>query len=136
MRAKEIADKAVEQIENGTDFLFINFANADMVGHTGNVEAIKVAVETVDRELKRVAEAVLAKGGVLFITADHGNAEQNVDRTTGEKHTAHTTNLVPAIITKEGITVQNGTLADVAPTTLSLLGLTPPEAMTGENLLA
>lgn len=134
MKAREIADKAVEQIEKGTDFLFINFANADMVGHTGNVEAIKIAVETVDRELKRVVEAALVKGGVVFITADHGNAEQNIDRATGEKHTAHTTNLVPAIITLETGKVQNGSLADIAPTMLYLMGLKQPAAMTGKNL--
>jgi 2,3-bisphosphoglycerate-independent phosphoglycerate mutase len=135
MKAREIADKAVEQIEKGTDFLFINFANADMVGHTGNVEAIKVAVETVDHELKRVVEAALAKKGVVFITADHGNAEQNMDRTTGEMHTAHTTNLVPAIVTVSGVTIQNGTLADVAPTMLHLMSLSQPEGMTGRNLV-
>ncbi len=135
MKAKEIADKAVEQIEKGTDFLFINFANADMVGHTGNVEAIKVAVETVDRELKRVVEATLAKNGVVFVTADHGNAEQNVDRSTGETHTAHTTNLVPAIVTLKKGVLQNGTLADIAPTMLHVMGLAQPEGMTGKNLL-
>lgn len=136
MKAKEIADKAVEQIEKGTDFLFINFANADMVGHTGNVAAIKIAVETVDRELKRVVEATLAKNGVVFVTADHGNAEQNVDRSTGECHTAHTTNLVPAIVTLEGGELQNGTLADIAPTMLHIMGLTQPEGMTGKNLFS
>jgi 2,3-bisphosphoglycerate-independent phosphoglycerate mutase len=135
MRAKEVADKALEQIEKGTDFLFINFANPDMVGHTGNVEAIKVALETVDRELKRVVEAVLAKGGAAFITADHGNAEQNKDTETGEKHTAHTTNLVPVIVTAEEGKLQNGTLADVAPTVLTLMGIEKPKEMTGRNLL-
>jgi 2,3-bisphosphoglycerate-independent phosphoglycerate mutase len=135
MRAEEVADKAIEQLEKGVDFIFINFANADMVGHTGNVPAIKVAVETVDRELKRVVEMVLKKGGVAFITADHGNAEQNKDMVTGERHTAHTTNLVPAIVTVSGGVLQNGTLADVAPTTLALLGITQPEEMTGKNLL-
>ncbi|MCA9354857.1 MAG: alkaline phosphatase family protein, partial [Candidatus Kaiserbacteria bacterium] len=135
MRAKKIANKAIEQIEKGTDFLFINFANADMVGHTGNVEAIKVAVETVDHELERVVEAVEAKGGVVFITADHGNAEQNVDRQTGEKHTAHTTNLVPAIVTLPGAKLSQGTLADIAPTILTIIGLTPPKDMTGKVLI-
>jgi 2,3-bisphosphoglycerate-independent phosphoglycerate mutase len=135
MKAKEIADKALEQIEQGTDFLFINFANADMVGHTGNVAAIKVAVETVDRELQRVVEAVVGKGGAVFITADHGNAEQNMDRVTGERHTAHTTNLVPAIVAGSEGVLQNGTLADVAPTMLHIMGLPQPEGMTGKNLL-
>ncbi len=134
MRAREIADKALEQLQKGTDFLFINFANADMVGHTGNMEAIKVAVETVDRELRRVTEVVVEHGGVVLITADHGNAEENVDRTTGEKHTAHTTNLVPIIVTVPGGVLQNGTLADVAPTMLHLMGIAQPEGMTGKNL--
>lgn len=135
MRAKEVADKAIEQIEKGTDFLFINFANADMVGHTGKVDAIKVAIETVDRELKRVVESVLKKGGVAFITADHGNAEQNKNPKTGEPHTAHTTNLVPVVVTVPGKRLVNGTLADVAPTTLALLGIEKPVEMTGKILL-
>jgi 2,3-bisphosphoglycerate-independent phosphoglycerate mutase len=133
MRAKEIADKAVEYVGKGTDFIFINFANADMVGHTGNKEAIIVALETVDRELRRVVEAVLAKDGVVFITADHGNAELNVDPETGEAHTAHTSNVVPAIVTAPG-TLRNGTLADVAPTVLRLMNLPQPDSMTGKNL--
>ena len=133
MRAKEIADKAVECIEKGTDFMFINFANADMVGHTGNREALLIALEEVDTQLKRVIEAALEKGGVAFITADHGNAETNIDQETGETHTAHTTNLVPAIVTTSG-TLQNGSLADIAPTMLHLMHLPQPEAMTGKNL--
>jgi 2,3-bisphosphoglycerate-independent phosphoglycerate mutase len=135
MRAKEIADKALEYIEKGTDFLFINFANADMVGHTGNREAVVVALETVDRELGRVIEAIIAKGGGAFITADHGNAELNVDPETGEKHTAHTSNLVPAIAVGTSGTLKNGTLADVAPTALRIMGVPQPESMTGKNLL-
>ena len=98
MRAREIADKATERIEAGDDFLVINFANADMVGHTANKPAIIIAVETVDRELKRVVEKLLSKNGTALITADHGNAEVNVDITTGENHTAHTTNQVPFIL--------------------------------------
>ena len=82
----------------GDDFLVINFANADMVGHTANKPAIIIAVETVDRELKRVVEKLLSKNGTALITADHGNAEVNVDITTGENHTAHTTNQVPFIL--------------------------------------
>ena len=103
MRAREIADKAIERIQAGDDFLVMNFANADMVGHTANKPAIITAVETVDRELKRVVEAVLATGGIALITADHGNAEQNVDETTGEKHTAHTLNLVPFILASSAV---------------------------------
>lgn len=135
MMAKEIANNAIEHIEKGTDFLFINFANADMVGHTGNKPAIKIAVEEVDTQLKRVVEAVEKQGGVVFVTADHGNAELNVDKATGEKHTAHTTNLVPAIVTTKTGKMQNGTLADIAPTVLHIMGLQQPAAMTGRNLL-
>lgn len=101
MRAKEIADRAIERLEAGDDFLVMNFANADMVGHTANVPAIITAVETVDRELKRVVEKILALNGTALITADHGNAETNINPVTGEKHTAHTTNLVPFILVSE-----------------------------------
>ena len=81
-----------------------------------------------------MVEAVVENDGVVLVTADHGNAEQNMDRTTGEKHTAHTTNLVPVIVTASGGTLQNGTLADVAPTILYLMGIEQPEGMTGKNL--
>jgi 2,3-bisphosphoglycerate-independent phosphoglycerate mutase len=134
MRAREIADKAIEYLDKKTDFLFINFANADMVGHTGNVPAIVIAVETVDRELGRVIEKILSLHGIAIVTSDHGNAEQNIDTETGEIHTAHTTNLVPFIVTAPVI-LQNGTLADIAPTTLSLMHLSIPEEMTGKVLL-
>lgn len=136
MRAKEIADKVLEYIEKGTDFFFINFANADMVGHTGNKEALVIALETVDRELKRVVEAILAKDGAVFISADHGNAELNVDPDTGEKHTAHTSNLVPAIVTLEKGKLTNGSLADIAPTVLHLMNVPQPKSMTGKNLFS
>lgn len=135
MRAREIADEAVAQINNGVDFIFINFANADMVGHTANRPAIIKAVETVDRELARVVEALEARGGVALITSDHGNAEMNVDPDTGGKHTAHTLNVVPVIITQKGLKLSDGTLADVAPTVLNLLGLVVPPVMTGKKLL-
>ena len=136
MRAREIADRAIEAIERGTDFLFINFANADMVGHTGNVPAIITAVETLDREVARVIESALEYDGAVFITADHGNAETNSDTVTGETHTAHTTNLVPGILVGiEGTLADQGTLADIAPTILSLLHLPQPGSMTGRNLL-
>ncbi len=134
MRAKEIADAAIARIESGTDFIFINFANADMVGHTANKPAILIAVETVDRELGRVIAALKARGGIAFITADHGNAEVNVDPTTGDLHTAHTLNVVPAILTEGGHTMHSGSLADIAPTILTLYGLPVPSVMTGKNL--
>lgn len=136
MRAKEIADAAIAQIHKGTDFIFINFANADMVGHTANKPAILVAVETVDRELGRVVAALKAHGGIAFITADHGNAEVNIDPQTGERHTAHTLNVVPAILTEEGHTMHKGTLADIAPTILTLYGLDVPHTMTGKVLFS
>ncbi len=135
MRAEAIADKAIEEIAAGTDFIFINFANPDMVGHTANVPAIITAIETVDTQLKRVINALEQKGGVAVIIADHGNAEVNIDPVTGTKHTAHTTNLVPCIITDTTYTLKNGGLADVAPTILKLLEVKKPEAMTGQSLL-
>lgn len=136
MRAKEIADATLEQIEKGTDFLFVNFANSDMVGHTANKEAIVIAIEEVDLQLSRVIPALLARGGVAFITSDHGNAETNRDSETGDRHTAHTENPVPAIITtREYQLASTGGLADIAPTTLSLLHIPIPAEMTGKNLL-
>ncbi len=136
MRAKEIADAAIGQIEQGTDFIFINFANADMVGHTANQPAILEAVEEVDLQLSRVAKAAEEKGGLLFVTADHGNAEVMIDPITHEKHTSHTTNLVPGILTDSTYHMQErGTLADITPTILSLLNIAQPKSMTGTNLL-
>jgi 2,3-bisphosphoglycerate-independent phosphoglycerate mutase len=136
MRAEGIATAAVKAIEEGVQFIFINFANPDMVGHTANVPAIIEAIEEVDMQLKRVIEALTKKGGVAFVTADHGNAEVNIDPVTGKKHTAHTINPVPAIITKKDITVVRGGLADIAPTILALLGIAKPKAMTGKNLIS
>ncbi len=143
MRAEAIADKAIEQIKAGTNFIFINFANPDMVGHTANVPAIMIAIEMVDRELKRVIDALEQAGGAAIIIADHGNAEVNVDPETGTPHTAHTTSLVPCILAGTEyvskkfpkIGLKNGGLADVAPTVLDLLGLKKPKAMTGISLL-
>jgi 2,3-bisphosphoglycerate-independent phosphoglycerate mutase len=135
MKAEEIADKAIEEINKGTDFIFINFANADMVGHTADKAAIIASVEKVDTELKRVAEALEAKGGVAFITADHGNAEVNVDAETGKKHTAHTINPVPAILTDKNKKIKAGTLADITPTILEILGISQPDSMSGKSLL-
>jgi len=135
MRAEGIADKAVEEIKSGKDFIFINFANPDMVGHTANVPAIMEAIAEVDRQLERVVEALLAHNGVAFITADHGNAELNVDPVTGVKHTSHTLNPVPAIVTKTDIGLSPGSLADIAPTVLSLLAIPVPQSMTGKNLI-
>lgn len=136
MRAHEIIDKALEKIAGGTDFIFINLANADMVGHTANPEAIHLAVETIDRELERLVEATTSAGGAVFITSDHGNAEHYFDAKKNEKITSHTMNLVPAILTVSGAKLVNGTLADVAPTVLGLLNLPVPPSMTGKNLVS
>lgn len=137
MKAKEICDEAIARL-NKADFFFINFANPDMVGHTANQTAIKIAVETVDRELGRLVDAVLKHDGALLIIADHGNAEQMVDPQTGEPHTAHTTNVVPCIFVDQKYhpnLKSSAGLKDIAPTILDLLGLTPAESMTGISLI-
>ncbi len=136
MRAEAIADKAIEQINNGTNFIFINFANPDMVGHTANVPAIVKAIETVDFNLGRVLEALHQKNGVAFVTADHGNAEVNFDKEKGVKHTSHTINPVPAILTNSDTKLRSGgTLADITPTVFEILGVKQPISMTGKSLL-
>ena len=136
MRAEGIADAVIDQTSKGTNFIFANFANPDMVGHTANVPAIIKAIETVDTQLKRVVEAITAAGGIAIITADHGNAEVNIDPKTGTKHTAHTTNLVPCIITSHDYTLGNGSLFDLAPTVLALLNIKKPISMIGESLVS
>ncbi len=136
MRAEQIADKTIEQLENGVEFIFVNFANADMVGHTANVPAILEAVQEVDTQLSRVVQKVSELGGVSVITADHGNAELNLDQDSGERHTSHTTNLVPFILTLPGVKLlPGGNLSDIAPTVLPLLGVPVPGVMTGNNLI-
>jgi 2,3-bisphosphoglycerate-independent phosphoglycerate mutase len=135
MRAESIADRAIEEINSGCNFIFINFANPDMVGHTANVPAIVEAVEEVDIQLKRVLDALHARGGMAFVTADHGNAEMNIDPVTNERHTAHTINPVPAILTNQKSELHEGTLADIAPTILKLFEIKKPSSMTGESLL-
>jgi 2,3-bisphosphoglycerate-independent phosphoglycerate mutase len=135
MSAEQVADKAIEQIEKGIDFIFINFANADMVGHTANVPAIIIAVEEVDKQLGRVVEALESRDGIACITADHGNAEINIDPITGERHTSHTSSLVPFIITGISKQLHEGELSDVAPTILELFGIKKPEEMTGKSLI-
>jgi 2,3-bisphosphoglycerate-independent phosphoglycerate mutase len=140
MSAPEVTDKVIEAIGSGRfDVVVLNYANADMVGHTGDLAAATCAVETVDQCLGRLAAAVEAPGGTLVITADHGNAEMMRDPETGEPHTAHTLNPVPFIVVNPpagaAARVDNGRLADVAPTLLALLGLSKPAAMTGHSLL-
>ncbi len=135
MRAESIADKAIEEIHAGTNFIFINFANPDMVGHTANVPAIIEALEEVDHQLGRVVEAMHDASGILFVTADHGNAEVNIDPDTGDRHTAHTINPVPAILTTTHYQLTTGSLADIAPTILELFAIEKPVSMTGISLL-
>jgi 2,3-bisphosphoglycerate-independent phosphoglycerate mutase len=139
MSAPEVTDKVVAAIGSGKfDVIVLNYANTDMVGHTGFIDAAMHAVEAVDQCLGRLAEAVEAQGGTLVITADHGNAEMMRDPETGEPHTAHTLNPVPFIVVNPPLSVHritNGRLADVAPTLLDLLGLKQPPAMTGHSLI-
>lgn len=138
MSAPELAAKAAAAIRSGTyDLIVLNFANADMVGHTGSLAAAKAACEAVDSGLGEIVEAIREMGGTLLVTADHGNAEMMKDPATGGPHTAHTLNLVPVVLVggPTGATLAKGRLADVAPTLLSLLGLKQPEAMTGHSLL-
>ena len=138
MSAPELTEKAVEAINSQKyELIVLNFANPDMVGHTGSLPAAIKAVETVDAALGRIAAAVAAQGGALLATADHGNCEMMKDPATGGPHTAHTTNPVPVLLQggPAGATLRDGRLADVAPTLLALLGLAQPAAMTGRSLL-
>ncbi len=135
MRAEGIADAAIKEIGSGVNFILINFANPDMVGHTANVPAIVEAIEEVDYQLGRVLDALKVSGGVAFVTADHGNAELNFDESTLEKHTSHTINPVPAVVTLNSLKVRNGNLSDIAPTILVLLGLDKPKSMEGNSLV-
>jgi len=137
MSAVEIADEAVRAMErNGFGALVVNFANADMVGHTGKIPETIAAIETLDRCFARLEEAARKAGWILVLTADHGNAEQMIDPVTGQPHTAHTTNRVPVVICGDsGLRLRaGGTLADVAPTLLGLQGLPVPKEMTGRDL--
>jgi 2,3-bisphosphoglycerate-independent phosphoglycerate mutase len=139
MSAYEVTERVVQQIRAGDyAFILLNYANPDMVGHTGVLPAAVKAVETIGACLERVADAVLATGGELLITADHGNCELMVDPRTGEPHTAHTTNPVPIWwVTRDarGRRLRDGGLADVAPTLLELMALPVPPEMTGRSLL-
>lgn len=140
MSAYEVTDRLVAAIEeNRFDVIVVNYANTDMVGHTGDMSAAVKAVEAVDRCLDRVSKAVLAQGGALVITADHGNAEQLFDGGTDQAHTAHTLNPVPVILVSEQYRGQGalpgGSLCDIAPTVLALLGIPQPAEMTGKTLV-
>ena len=135
MSAVEVCDKCVERIESGAyDVIILNFANCDMVGHTGVLEAAIKAVETVDTCVGRVVEATLKMGGIAMVTADHGNAE-DMKQPDGSPMTAHTTNLVPFILCGAGSELRTGRLADIAPTILDVLGLACPPEMDGRTLI-
>jgi 2,3-bisphosphoglycerate-independent phosphoglycerate mutase len=138
MKAAAIATRVAEEIEGGKfDVIVMNFANPDMVGHTGNFDATVAAVEATDAALGVVIAALEKRGGVALITADHGNAEFMADPATGQAHTAHTTNPVPLILYDpnfKGRLKDGGTLADVAPTLLGMLGVKAPAEMTGRDL--
>jgi 2,3-bisphosphoglycerate-independent phosphoglycerate mutase len=138
MSAPELTDKAVAAIGSGKyDLIVLNYANPDMVGHTGSLPAAIKAVETVDAGLGRITEAIEKAGGVLLVTADHGNCELMRDPQTGGPHTAHTTNPVPLLLSgaRNRALAADGRLADVAPTLLELMELPQPQEMTGRSLL-
>ena len=138
MSAIEVTDKVVEAIKSGKyDFIILNYANGDMVGHTGVIEAAVKAVETVDTCVGRFVEAIREMGGDVCITADHGNADQMVDPETGAPFTAHTTNPVPFIVVSDrvGWIASDGALCDIAPTLLTLAGMEIPAEMTGKSLV-
>ncbi len=139
MSAHEVGERAEAEIASGNhDAMILNFANGDMVGHTGILAAAIKAVEAVDTNLRRVVEKIWERGGVALITADHGNAEQMVDPDTGEPHTAHTTNPVPLVYADpsgKGVSLKDGrALEDLAPTILRIMDIPPPPEMTGEDV--
>ena len=136
MSAIEVTDRLVDAIGSGRyDAIVCNYANADMVGHTGNFEAAKRAIETLDACIGRVVETARAQGGEVVITSDHGNAERMQDNATGQAHTAHTLNRVPLVYAGRPATlIDGGALQDIAPTLLALMGLPKPPEMTGHSL--
>jgi 2,3-bisphosphoglycerate-independent phosphoglycerate mutase len=142
MSANEVCDIVLSRInaDDGEDMIIVNFANGDMVGHTGKLDAAIKAVETVDACVQKIVDATLAKGGKLIVTADHGNAEQMFDPQTNAPHTAHTLYDVDCIIVDEELSAdtplrEGGRLADIFPTALALMGLEKPAEMTGVSLL-
>ena len=138
MSAIEVTDNVVNAINSDKyDVIILNYANPDMVGHTGSLPAAIKAVETIDKCIGKVVDAILKHHGTLLITADHGNCEQMIDYKTGDPHTAHTTNPVPLILVTENdkLKIKSGKLADLAPTMLEILGIDKPKEMTGESIL-
>ncbi|NNK79112.1 MAG: 2,3-bisphosphoglycerate-independent phosphoglycerate mutase [Litoreibacter sp.] len=137
MSAEEVTDRLVQAIEAKYDLIVVNYANPDMVGHTGDLNAAKAACEAVDKGLERVISTLEQAGGAMLITADHGNCETMIDPVTGGPHTAHTLNPVPIILVggPDGAKLNNGRLADLAPTVLELMDVEKPSEMTGQSLL-
>lgn len=137
MSAPEVTEKFVEAIHAGYDLIVVNYANPDMVGHTGDVEAAMKACEAADLGLAAATQALAEVGGAMIVTADHGNCEVMIDPETGGPHTAHTTNPVPVALVggPENATLRNGRLADLAPTLLDLMGVDLPPEMTGKSLI-
>ena len=138
MSSVEVTDRLVAAIEHGYDLIVVNYANPDMVGHTGDQSAAIAACEAVDHGLNSTIKALAQAGGAMIITADHGNCETMVDPETGNPHTAHTTNPVPVILVggpQNATLRKGGRLADLAPTLLQLMGLPQPPEMTGQSLL-
>ena len=133
MSADEVTEKLLSELPN-TDLVILNFANGDMVGHTGVLEAAIKAVETVDKDLKKIYDKVMELGGILIVTADHGNCEEMLDDNNNIV-TSHTTNPVPFIITEPGLKLHTGKLGDIAPTILDLMNIEKPAEMTGESLI-
>jgi 2,3-bisphosphoglycerate-independent phosphoglycerate mutase len=138
MSANELTDEAVRRLSDDTyGFFVLNYANADMVGHTGVLSAAVRAVETVDQCLGRLIEVVRQRSGTVIVTADHGNADQMIDYETGGPHTAHTLHPVPILVLGPSrYEIRNGVLGDVAPTLLQIMGLPAPKEMDGTSLLA
>ena len=137
MSAPEVTERFVEAIAHGYDLIVVNYANPDMVGHTGSLPAAIQACEEIDRDIGRVISALHEAGGAMIITADHGNCETMIDPVTGGPHTAHTTNLVPVALVggPAGVSLRPGRLADLAPTLLDLMQLPLPPEMTGKTLI-
>jgi 2,3-bisphosphoglycerate-independent phosphoglycerate mutase len=137
MSAAEVTAGVIGAIKDGYDLIVVNYANPDMVGHTGDIEAAKAACEAVDASVGQVLEALEAAGGAMILTADHGNCEVMVDPDTGAPHTAHTLNPVPVILIggPEGAGMGSGRLADLAPSLLDLMELPQPSEMSGRSLI-
>lgn len=136
MSAPEVTDKLVEAIKSGKyGAIIVNFANPDMVGHTGVMSAAIKAVETIDACLARLEDAVNAAGAAMLVTADHGNVEMMMDHDSGQPHTAHTSFDVPVIMVNHDMVLEDGSLSDMAPSMLHIMGLRQPVEMTGRNLV-